>query len=413
MTHKLEDMGELIVKELSAIASKVQASTTVAVDTKFKEMKAAGINVIGFGAGEPDFATPDNIKLAGISAIINNQTKYTAAAGMPELKKAICCRLKEDCGLDYEPANIVVSSGAKHIVYVALRTLVNPGDEVILPAPYWVSYKELIQMVGGVPVIIHCEEDAGFKMTPRQLAAACTEKTKALILNNPSNPTGMQYGEEELRALAEVCKEKDLYVLADEIYYKLLYDGRTFTSFASLSQDAKDRTIVVNGVSKSYAMTGWRIGYGAAPANIAKIMSNYLSHSTSAASTISQVASVEALQGSQDTIEGMRQAFEQRRNHLVERLNAIEGVSCIVPEGAFYVMMNIEKLIGKTLFGKEIKDADDFSALFLEKGLVAVVSCVGFDAPNFVRWSYATSMENIDGGMDRLEKFLREEATEG
>ncbi len=401
------------MKELSAVASKVRASTTVAVDTKFKAMKAQGINVIGFGAGEPDFATPDHIKLAGIRAIINNQTKYTAASGMPELKQAICDRLKEDCAVDYKPANIVISSGAKHIVYVALRTLVNPGDEVILPAPYWVSYKELIQMVGGVPVIIHCKEEDHFKMTPQQLAEACTEKTKALILNNPSNPTGMVYSEEELRALAQVCQEKDLYVLSDEIYYKLLYDGRTFTSFAALNEDAKARTILVNGVSKSYAMTGWRIGYAAAPTNIVKLMSNYLSHSTSAASSISQAASVEALQGSQDAVEVMRQAFERRRNHLVERLNAIDGVSCIVPQGAFYVMMNVEKLVGKTLFGQVIRDADDFSALFLEKGLVAVVSCVGFDAPNFVRWSYATSMENIDGGLDRLEKFLREEATEG
>ncbi len=400
------------MKELSAIASKVQASTTMAVDSKFKEMKAAGIDVIGFGAGEPDFATPDNIKLAGIEAIITNQTKYTPASGSPALKKAVCNRLLADTGVSYQPANIVVSSGAKHIVYVALRTVINPGDEVILPAPYWVSYKELIQMVGGVPVILHCQESDGFKMTPAQLAAACTPKTKALILNNPSNPTGMMYSKEELEAIAEVCQQQDLYVLADEIYYKLLYDGRTFTSFASLSEDAKERTIIINGVSKSYAMTGWRIGYGAAPAHIAKLMSTYLSHSTSSPSAISQVASVEALNGSQDTIEVMRQAFEQRRNHLVERLNAIEGVSCIVPEGAFYVMMNIEALVGKTLFGTVIRDADDFSALFLEKGLVAVVSCVGFDAPNFVRWSYATSMANIDGGMDRLEKFLKEGLSE-
>lgn len=397
------------MKELSVIASKVQASTTMAVDSKFKEMKAAGINVIGFGAGEPDFATPDNIKLAGIQAIITNQTKYTPASGMPALKQAVCDRFLADIGVAYEPANIAVSSGAKHIVYVALRALINPGDEVILPAPYWVSYKELIQMVGGVPVIIHCTEADHFKMTAAQLKAACTPKTKALILNNPSNPTGMMYNKEELEALAKVCQEEDLYVLADEIYDKLLYDGRTFTSFASLSQDAKERTIVINGVSKSYAMTGWRIGYGAAPAHITKLMSTYLSHSTSSPSAISQVASIEALNGPQDTIESMRQAFEQRRNHMVERLNAIDGVSCIVPDGAFYVMMNIEKLIGKTLYGKEIKTADDFSALFLEKGLVAVVSCVGFDAPNFVRWSYATSMENIDGGMDRLERFLREE----
>ncbi len=401
------------MKELSVIASQVQASTTMAVDSKFKEMKAAGIDVIGFGAGEPDFATPDNIKLAGIEAIITNQTKYTPASGSPALKKAVCNRLLKDTGVEYQPANIVVSSGAKHIVYVALRTVINPGDEVILPAPYWVSYKELIQMVGGVPVILHCQEADGFKMTPAQLKAACTPKTKALILNNPSNPTGMMYSKEELEALAQICQEEDLYVLADEIYYKLLYDGRTFTSFASLSEDAKARTIIINGVSKSYAMTGWRIGYGAAAAPIAKLMSTFLSHSTSSPSAISQYASIEALEGSQETIEVMRQAFEQRRNRMVERMNSIEGVSCIVPEGAFYVMMNIERLVGKTLYGTVIHDADDFSSLFLEKGLVAVVSCVGFDAPNFVRWSYATSMDNINGGLDRLEKFLQEGMAQG
>lgn len=398
------------MKELSAIATQVQPSSTIAVDTKFKEMKAAGIDVIGFGAGEPDFATPDNIKLAGIKAIITDQTKYTASSGMPQLKKAVCDRLLTDTGVAYEPSNVVISTGAKHIVYVALQTVINPGDEVILPAPYWVSYKELIRMVGGVPVIIHCKESDHFKMTADQLRAACTPKTKALILNNPSNPTGMVYSKKELEAIAEVCKEQDLYVLADEIYYKLLYDGYTFTSFASLSEDAKARTIIINGVSKSYAMTGWRIGYGAGPANIIKIMGNYLSHSTSSACTISQVAAIEALTGPQDHIEEMREAFEKRRNHLVERLNKIDGVSCIVPEGAFYVMMNIEKLIGKKLYGRVIHDADDFSHLFLEKGLVAVVSCVGFDAPNFIRWSYATSMENIDGGLDRLERFLREGA---
>lgn len=396
------------MKPLSALASKVNPSTTVAVDTKFKAMKAAGIDVIGFGAGEPDFATPDHIKLAAMEAIVHNQTKYTPASGMAELKNSIIRRLKADCGLEYTRDEVVVTSGAKHICYVALKTLVNPGDEVVLPAPYWVSYKELIQMVGGVPVIINCEEEAGFKMTAQQLADACTEKTKCLILNNPSNPTGMLYTKEELAAIAEVCKEKDIYVLSDEIYYKLLYDGRTYTSFAAISEDAKERTVVVNGVSKSYAMTGWRIGYAACPNAIAKVMANYLSHSTSAACTVSQVASMTALDGDQSAVEVMRQAFEVRRNHLVERMNAIPYVSCLKPEGAFYVMMNISQLIGKKLYGVEIKDADDFSALFLEKGLVAVVSCTGFDAPNFVRWSYATSMENIDGGLDRLEKFLKE-----
>lgn len=396
------------MKVLSNAACAIHPSTTMAIDTLYKQMKADGIDVIGFGAGEPDFATPDHIKAAAEDAIRNNVTRYTPASGTPTLKKAICERMLADCGISYKPSQVVVSSGAKHCVYVALRTLVNPDDEVVLPAPFWVSYLELIQMVGGVPVVVTTEECADFKLTPEQLRAAITPKTKAIILNNPSNPTGMMYSKEELAQLAEICIEYDIYIISDEIYYCLAYDGRKFTSMASLGDDVKSRTILINGVSKAYAMTGWRIGYALCDEKIAKVMSNYLSHSTGSPCAISQAASEVALCSSQEAVETMRQAFEERRNYIVDRMNQIEGVSCIKPEGAFYVMMNIEKLIGKTLYGEKISCSDDFSALFLKHGLVATVPCSGFGAPNFVRWSYAASMDNIIKGLDRLEKFLAE-----
>ena len=395
------------MKELSRIASAVHASTTLAIDAKAKQMKADGLDVVGFGTGEPDFDTPENIKKAAIAAINEGKTKYTPAAGIIPLRKAVAESLKRELDLDYDCTQIVIAGGAKHNLYAALRTLVNPGDEVILPAPYWVSYDEMIAMVGGVSVIINATEAQNFKVTAAQLEAAVTEKTKAVILNNPSNPTGMLYSKEELEAIAAVCVKHDLYIIADEIYFKLLYDGRTFTSIASLGEDVKERTIIINGVSKSYAMTGWRIGYAAAPAHIAKIMANYLSHSTGAPSTISQWAAVEAFNGPQETIEDMRKVFEERRNYIVARMNSIEGVSCIMPDGAFYVMMNIEKLKGKTIGGTVINSSDDFAMAFLEKELVAVVPCSGFGAPDFVRWTYATSMGNIKEGLDRLERFLK------
>ena len=396
------------MKELSKLALNVNPSTTLAIDAMAKQMRADGLDVIGFGAGEPDFETPVNIQDAGVEAIRKGRTKYTPAAGIAELRKAAAARLKADCGLDYDWQQIVVASGAKHNVYVALAALLDPGDEVIVPAPYWVSYCEMVSMLGGVPVPVLAEEAQHFKITPAQLEAAVTEKTKAVMLNNPSTPTGMFYMKPELEALAEVCVRRDLYIIADEIYYKLLYDGLEFTSIASLSEDVKERTILINGVSKSYAMTGWRIGFAAANKQLAKVMSNYLSHSTGAPSTISQWAAVEALDGPQEGIEAMRKVFEERRNYLVSRLNSIEGVSCITPNGAFYVMMNIEKLIGRTLGSRLIENDDDFGVAFLEKGLVAVVPCSGFGIKNFVRWTYATSMENIKEGLDRLEKFLAE-----
>ena len=395
------------MKELSHIASGVRASTTLAIDAMFKQMKADGIDVIGFGAGEPDFDTPETIKEAGIQAIQKNFTRYTPTAGIPELRQAACMRLLEDCGVSYEPAQIVAASGAKHAVYAALHALVNPGDEIIIPAPFWVSYFEMVKMVGGVPVIVTAEESAGFKLTAEQLESAITPKTKAILLNNPSNPTGMIYSRGELQALTDVCVRHDLYIIADEIYYRLVYDGRAFTSVASLGEAVKERTILINGVSKSYAMTGWRVGYAAAPESIAKVMSNYLSHSTGAPCSVAQKAAAAALSGPQDTVEMMRRAFETRRNHLVERMNRIPDVSCLKPEGAFYVMMNIRKLIGRTIHGVTIQDGDDFADAFLKHGLVALVPGSGFGAPDFVRWSYATSMANIDAGMDRLEAFLK------
>ena len=311
------------MKELSQIASTVRASTTLAIDAMFKQMKADGIDVIGFGAGEPDFHTPDNIKEAGYAAIRDNFTCYTPTAGIPELRKAACDRLKADCGLDYTPAQIVMASGAKHALYGTLHALLDPGDEVIVPAPFWVTYFEMVRMLGAVPVIVTAEESAGFKLTPEQLSAAVTPKTKAILLNNPSNPTGMVYSKEELRALADVCVANDLYIVADEIYYRLVYDGRPFTSIAALGEDVKERTILINGVSKSYAMTGWRVGYAAAPEHIAKVISNYLSHSTGAPCSIAQKAAAVALGGPQETVEEMRKAFEQRRDHLVERIPEI------------------------------------------------------------------------------------------
>lgn len=395
------------MKPLSTLASAVHASSTMAIDALYKSMKAQGIDVVGFGAGEPDFPTPDNIKDACIQALRENKTKYTPASGIMELKQAVCYRMKEDCGLSYQPENVLIASGAKHNVYLAVRALVDPGDEVVIPAPYWVSYSEIVAMCGGVPVIAQTKEEDEFKLTPEELDAAITDKTKCVMFNSPSNPTGMMYTAEDLRALADVCIRRDVYIIADEIYYKLVYDGRKFVSIAALGEDVKERTIVINGVSKSYAMTGWRIGYSLAPAHITKVMANYVSHSTAAPSTLSQWAAVEALTGPQVEVEEMRKAFEERRNYMVSRVNAIDGVSCLMPEGAFYIMMNISKLLGKRVAGEVIDSSDKFAQLLLEKGLVAVVPGSGFDAPNYVRWSYATSMENIKAGMDRLENFLK------
>ena len=400
------------MNHISQRVENLAASATLAMLQKTNELRAAGVDVIGMSAGEPDFNTPDNIKMAALQAITANMTRYTPAVGTVELRKAICNRLKADFGLNYEPSQISVSSGAKPCVFTALQALLNPGDEVILPSPFWVSYIELIRMAGGVPVIIETTEADAFKISAERLAEAITDKTKCMILNNPCNPTGMMYTREELEGIAKVCVEKDIYVISDEIYCCLVYDKEKFTSFASLGEEVKERTIIINGVSKAYAMTGWRIGYAASPAPIAKVMANYLSHALSNPCSVSQYAAQIALSDSQETVKTMRRAFERRRNFMVERMNQIPGVSCIKPQGAFYVMMNIEQLIGKEMHGVVIKDAADFCQLFLQYGKVAVVPGTAFNAPTFVRWSYATATENIRKGLERLERFLNGEVIE-
>ncbi len=396
------------MKELSRVYSAVAPSATLAVDAKFKQMKADGIPVVGFGAGEPDFDTPDHIKEAAIQAIRNGETKYTPAAGTVAVRKAVAYRIKEDFGVEFDTGSIIVSSGAKACLFAAFAAVLNPGDEVLVPAPYWVSYTEQIKMLGGVPVPVFAGEDRSFKVSAAQIEAAVTGKTKAIILNNPSNPTGMIYSREELSAIADVCVRHDLYIIADEIYYRLCYDGAEFTSVITLGEDVLKHTILINGVSKSYAMTGWRCGYAACgDKKVARTMANVLSHSIGGIGTMNQAAMTAALRGPQDSVEAMRKVFEERRNYMVSRMNAMDGVSCLMPNGAFYVMMNISRLIGRTLGGRVINSADDFAMAFLESGLVAVVSCDSFGISNFIRWTYASSMESIKEGMDRLEKFLQ------
>ena len=386
----------------------VSPSPTLSIDAKFKQMKADGLNVVGFGAGEPDFDTPKHIKDAAIKAINDGMTKYTPASGIIPLKKAVCKKLKEDNNLDYEPSQIVISNGAKHSLMNVFGAILNPGDEVIIPAPYWVSYPEMIKLNDGVPVVIHTDESTHFKISAKQIEEKITDKTRAIVLNSPSNPTGMVYSQEELSEIAKVCLAHSLFVVSDEIYEYLIYDGNKHLSIAELGDDIKDLTIIVNGVSKTYAMTGWRIGYTASNPTIAKIMSNVQSHATSNPNTIAQYAALAALEGPKDELYKMVGEFEKRRNYMHDRIEKINGVSCLNPHGSFYILMNISKLFGKTYNGRKIETADDFADMFLESKLVAVVPGTGFEAPDFVRWSYATSMENIKEGLDRLESFLSE-----
>lgn len=386
-------------------ASSISPSSTLAIDSKFKSMKAQGIDVVGFGAGEPDFDTPKHIREAAIEAIMAGKTKYTPASGTLELKEAVCRKFERDNGLSYKPENIVVSNGAKHSLVNAFMAICDPGDEVIIPAPYWVSYPEMVKLADGVPVILKTTEENGFKFSRDELLAAITPKTRALVLNSPSNPTGMIYTKEELKAIADIAVEKGIYVISDEIYEHLTYVGE-HVSIASFGEEIKDLTIIVNGVSKTYAMTGWRIGFTASNAALAKVMANVQSHATSNPNTIAQVATVAALDGPTEDIKEMVKAFDERRKYMVSRIEKIDGVSCITPGGAFYVMMNISSLIGRELGGVKIGGSDDFANAFLEKAKVAVVPGSGFGAENYVRWSYATSMENIKEGLDRLEKFI-------
>lgn len=387
----------------------ISPSPTLAIDSKFKQMKADGMDVVGFGAGEPDFDTPQHIKDAAITAINEGFTKYTPASGTLALKQAVVRKLKRDNGLDYTTDQIIISNGAKHSLMNAFGAILNPGDEVIIPAPFWVSYPEMVKLNDGVPVILPTKEENNFKFTAKDLISAITPNTRAFILNSPSNPTGMVYTVEELREIAQVAVEYNLYVISDEIYEHLIYGTTKHVSIASFGEEIKNLTIIINGVSKTYAMTGWRIGYLAAPAALAKSMASVQSHATSNPNSIAQVAAGVALDGPVDDLNMMKKAFKERRDYMVDRINSIDGVSCLKPDGAFYVMMNIEKLIGKEIYGKVIESSDDFAEIFLEKKLVAVVPGTGFAAPNHVRWSYATSMENIKEGLDRLESMLKGE----
>ncbi|MBE6948486.1 MAG: pyridoxal phosphate-dependent aminotransferase [Ruminococcaceae bacterium] len=394
------------MKALSQVASSIAPSSTLAINAMANQLRAEGVNVMNFGVGEPDFNTPEHIKAAGIRAIEENKTRYTPATGTLELRKAVCASIKNEFGLDYEPNQICIASGAKHNVFITMAVLVNPGDEVILPAPYWVTYIEAVKMFGGVPVIVEGKEENGFKITANELQAAITDKTKLLVLNNPSNPTGCVYTRDELIALKNVIVANDIYVMSDEIYHTLVY-GTEFTSLATLGEDIKERTIIVDGVSKAYAMTGWRVGYTASNPQIAKAMSNYLSHSTGAPGTMCQSAAVEAISADQSEVYKMREAFDERRKYFVERVNNIEGVSCAEPKGAFYVFMNIKEQLGRTIQGEKIETSADFAKAFLAKSHVAVVPGSAFGAEGYIRWSYATDLDTIREGLDRLEAFIK------
>lgn len=390
---------------ISKKALSIAPSPTLAIDTKFKQMKADGIDVVGFGAGEPDFNTPKHICDAAVKAIMEGKTRYTPAAGTLPLRKAVCEKFLKENGLSYEPTQIVVSNGAKHSLVNVFMAICNPGDEVIIPAPFWVSYPEMVKIADGVPVVLMTKEENGFKTTAKELEAAITPKTRAIVLNSPSNPTGMVYTADELKEIAEVAVRHNVYVVSDEIYEHLIYEGK-HTSIASFGEKIKDLTIIVNGVSKTYAMTGWRIGFTASNSALAKAMSSVQSHATSNPNSIAQEATIAALEGGLECVEEMKKEFVKRRDYMVERINNIPGVSCLKPNGAFYIMMNIKGIIGTTLYGKEIKSADDFADMFLDIAKVAVVPGTGFEAPEYVRWSYATSMDNCREGLDRLEKFL-------
>lgn len=392
-------------KDISSKLKSIQPSVTLAITAKAKSLKAQGVDIIGFGAGEPDFRTPKHIRDAAINAIENESIGYTAASGMESLKQAICDKLKRDNNLEYAQDQIVVSNGAKHSLFNTLAAICNPGDEVIVPNPYWVSYPELVRLVDANPVFVECPEEAEFKYTVKALEEAITDKTKAIILNTPNNPTGTAYEEEDLKAIADLAVKHNIYVISDEIYEKLLYEG-THTSIASFNEDIKDLTIVINGVAKAYAMTGWRIGYTACNKEIAKVMSNFQSHATSNPNTIAQYATIEALSGPEETLNEMVKAFKERRDFMVEKINSIENLSCLKPQGAFYVMVNISKLIGKTINGKAINNSIDFADYLLDDAKVAVVPGIGFGNDNYIRLSYATSLDNIKEGLNRIEKAI-------
>lgn len=388
-------------------AQAIKPSPTLAMAAKAKAMKAQGIDVVDFGVGEPDFDTPENVKQAGIKAIQSGFTKYTPASGTDELKEAVVEKLRKDNGLEYEKAQVLISCGAKHSLYNIAEALFDPGDEVIIPAPYWVSYPDQVLLNDAKPVIVETKESDGFRPSAEALEKAVTKRTKAIVVNSPSNPTGLAYDKQTLEAIAAVAVKHRFYIISDEIYEKLLYDGFTHTSIASLGKDVKDLTIVVNGVSKSHSMTGWRIGFAAGPKDVITAMANIQSQSTSNPASISQKAALEALRGPQDFLTIMNTEFDTRRKYMVERLNKIPGISCLMPVGAFYAFPNVSKLFGRKAGGRVIRNSSDMAAYLLDEAKVALVSGDSFGADNHIRLSYATSMENIMKGMDRIEEALR------
>lgn len=393
--------------EYSRKATNINQSITLAITAKAKELKDSGIDVISFGVGEPDFNTPKNIIDRAVSAMNEGKTKYTPVSGIPELKEAICKKFKEDNNLEYKANQIIVSTGAKQCLANSLMAILNPGDEVIIPTPYWVSYPELVALADGVPVFVKNKEEDDYKYSIEALENVVTDKTKAIILNDPNNPTGSIYSREELEKIAEFAKKHDIIIISDEIYEKLIYDGNKHISIASLSDDAKSRTIVINGFSKSFAMTGWRVGYAAANADIIKLMNSIQSHFTSNVNSIAQYASVEALTGNKDDLNNMVSHFERRRNYMVDRISKIDRVSIIKPSGAFYVMLNIGQYLKHSINGKLINNSVEFSSYLLDEEKVAVVPGAAFGLDNYIRLSYATSDENIEEGLNRIENFLK------
>lgn len=384
----------------------IEPSVTLEITAKAKALKDAGVDILSFSVGEPDFNTPENIQEEGIRAIKSGLTKYTPASGILELKKAVCEKLEKENNLKYSPSNIIISNGAKHSIYNALMAIINPGDEVIIGVPYWVSYPDLIRISDGVPVFIESLEENDFKFNVNDLNKALTDKTKAIILNSPNNPTGSIYNEEELREIADWAVKNNIFVISDEIYEKLIYDGNVHVSIASLNDEIKNLTIVINGMSKAYSMTGWRIGYAAANEKIIKVMSNLQSHTTSNPSSISQYASVVGLTGDQTSVDEMKKHFDQRRKFMAEGINSIKGLSCRTPKGAFYIMVNFTELLGKTIKGRVINSSLDFSTLLLEEANVAVVPGVAFGDDKYIRLSYATSLENIKEGIRRIKELI-------
>jgi aspartate aminotransferase len=390
--------------EIANRAKNISPSPTLAIDALAKKMKAEGKDVISFGAGEPDFDTPQNVKDKAIEAIQKGFTKYTPVGGTEELKEAVCRKFQQDNNLTYTKKEILVSCGAKHSLYNIFQAILNPGDKVLIPSPYWVSYPEMVSLAGGKSVFIKTKEKNGFKITADELRKKAGSKVKALVINSPSNPTGMVYSKEELTEISKAALEKNILVISDEIYEKIVYDGTEHFSIAGISPDIKQNTVVVNGVSKSSSMTGWRIGYAAGPENIIKAMDNIQSHSTSNPTSISQKAAQEALNGPQEFVGTMVAAFKERRDYIVLRLNKIKGVSCLIPQGAFYAFPNIKKLFGKKFNDREISSSLDLTGFLIEEMNVAVVPGIAFGDDNYIRLSYATSMENIQKGIDRIEQ---------